>query len=222
MKASIQLSVVLLATIAAVTPSQSHAQVGLGVKASTLGIGGELRVPLVSRFALRGGANFFSFSRDEEIEGINYDITPKLRNGAAYLDLHPLASAFRLTGGVVYNKNRINIRATPVTPIEIGDMTFQPSEVGELNGRIDVDDFSPYLGLGFGGNGRVSLTFDIGVVFHGTPRASLTGITPLTGSAKVIFDQEVARELADLQQAIDDESLARYYPVISFGIVIRP
>lgn len=220
MRATTHLSIALAATIVAAAPS--HAQVGVGLKVSTLGIGGELSVPVVPRVALRGGANVFSFSRDDEIEGINYDITPKLRNGAAYLDLHPLASAFRLTGGVVYNKNRVNIKAVPVAPIEIGNMIFQPTEVGALNGRIDVNDFSPYLGLGFGGKGRVSFTFDIGVVFHGTPKASLVGTTPLTGAAKVTFDQEVARELADLQQAIDDESLAKYYPVISFGLVIRP
>ncbi len=200
---------------------QAQIQVAVGPKASTLGLGGELIVQLAPAIALRGGAQFLSFTRNETLEGIDYEITPKLRNGNAFLDLHPFEGSFRLTGGVVLNENRVDLVATSNGPVEIGNLIFQPAELGRLDGRITVQKVSPYLGLGFAGRGRVALSVDFGVVFHGTPQASLVGTTPLTGPARTVFDSEVARELADVQQAINNEQYAKYYPVLAFGLLFR-
>lgn len=211
------------AMIAAVLPHAASAQAfSVGVRASTLGIGGEATYRLSPSLALRGGYNGLSFTRTEDIEGIRYDVNPSLSNGTAFLDLHPFQSAFRLSGGVVYNKNFVAITAMPTQPIEIGDRTYQPSEIGHLDGRIDVKKkYSPYAGLGFEGSGRVAVTFDLGVVFHGTPQTTLTGTTPLTGAEKTQFDVEVAKERDEIQASIDDQSWAKYWPVLAFGLKIR-
>ena len=44
----------------------------VGVRASTLGIGVDVGYRLTSRLGVRAGGNAFSFTREEEIEGINY------------------------------------------------------------------------------------------------------------------------------------------------------
>ena len=43
----------------------------------------------------------------------------------------------------------------------------------------------------------------------------------LSGSEQAILDQNVAAEQAELQQAINDEKLAKYYPIVSLGLQIR-
>lgn len=210
-----------LSALALCPCAEAQTAVSVAAKASTLGAGGELAVRLASLVAVRGGAQFFSFSRSSGIEGIDYDIRPRLRNGTILLDLHPFSGGFRITGGAVINRNRVDIVAVPSGPITIGNQTFQSGEVGRLDGRIRVRKISPYAGIGYVGQSRVAFSVDLGVAFHGTPQASLTGTSSLSGPERAIFDAEVAREREEIQQAINDESLARYHPVLAFGLVIR-
>ena len=78
--------------------------------------------------------------------------------------------------------------------------------------------YAPYAGLGFGGRGRVSLLFDLGLVFSGFPEVSLAGSTNLTGQAKSIFDQNVIQERQDIQADIESRPYLKYHPVISLGL----
>jgi len=210
-----------LSALALCPCAEAQTAVSVAAKASTLGAGGELAVRLASLVAVRGGAQFFSFSRSSGIEGIDYDIRPRLRNGTILLDLHPFSGGFRITGGAVINRNRVDIVAVPSGPITVGNQTFQSGEVGRLDGRIRVRKISPYAGIGYVGQSRVAFSVDLGVAFHGTPQASLTGTSSLSGPERAIFDAEVAREREEIQQAINDESLARFHPVLAFGLVIR-
>lgn len=215
-------SLFLFLSALALSPSAgAQTSVSVAAKASTLGAGGELAVRLASLVAVRGGAQFFSFSRSSGIEGIDYDIRPRLRNGTILLDLHPFSGGLRITGGAVINRNRLDIVAVPTGPITIGNQTFQPDEIGRLDGRIRVRKFSPYAGIGYVGQSSVAFSVDLGVAFHGTPQASLSGTSPLTGPERAILDAEVARERDEIQQAINDESLAKFHPVLAFGLVIR-
>ncbi len=210
-----------LSALALCPCAEAQTAVSVAAKASTLGAGGELAVRLASLVAVRGGAQFFSFSRSSGIEGIDYDIRPRLRNGTILLDLHPFSGGFRITGGAVINRNRVDIVAIPSGPITIGNQTFQSGEIGRLDGGIRVRKISPYAGIGYVGQTRVAFSVDLGVAFHGTPQATLVGTSTLSGPERAIFDAEVARERDQIQQAINDESLARYHPVLAFGLVIR-
>ena len=199
--------------------SVGSAQVGISVRAGTLGVGGELSIRPSRFVGLRVGGNYFSITRNATIEGIAYQLQPKLQNGTAVLDLHPLGGAFHLSGGVVWNSNQGAVQAQLAGPVTIGPTTYQPSEVGALTGIVKYQErYAPYAGLGFGGRGRVSFLFDVGLVFSGFPQVSLTGATNLTGQAKAIFDQNVLQEVQQIQTEIESRKYLKYTPVISLGL----
>jgi hypothetical protein len=205
----------------AATTAPATAQVGIGLRASTLGVGGELSIRPSPYLGLRAGGNYLTFSRQATIEGIDYDMTPRLQSGLAMVDLHPFGGSFHLSGGMLWNSNEGRVEAQLTGPVTIGSQTYQPSEVGALTGVVGYSaKYVPYAGLGFSGRGRVSLLFDLGVAFSGHPQVALTSASSLTGPEKVAFDQNVQQEIQSIQADIDSRGYLRYYPVVSLGLRI--
>lgn len=197
-----------------------HAQVGLAVRASTLGIGGELSLRASRNVGIRLGGNYLQFSRDATLEDISYHVTPHFENGTAILDLHPFSGSFHLSGGLLLNYNEGEMVATLANDVQIGDSTYTPQQVGSLKGTVSFKKTAPYLGIGFAGRSRVAVLVDLGVGFTGTPQVELLGETNLTGAAKTEFDANVAREQQEAQAEITKHKLLRYHPVVSLGIKV--
>lgn len=190
--------------------------------ASTFGFGGEVSFRLSRSFGVRGGYYMFSMDRSSDIEEVRYDLSPRFRNGAVALDVHPFGGAFRLSAGAVVSGSRADGRAVLNQPVEIGGRTYQPEDVGELLARAKYDrGVMPFLGLGVAGNGRVSPTFDVGVAFSGYPDVRLTVNSPLTGAERAELDASVAQEEAQIRASIRERSWTRYYPVVALGIKLR-
>jgi hypothetical protein len=229
---SLRWSALSLTLAVLITPPTASAQLGrvaFGLKAGTLGFGPEASVGITRHIAVRAGLNRFSLERDQELGGIDYRLTPRLRNLTALLDLHPTGGAFRLSGGIISNRNQggLDARLDQGSTLFIGEGEYSSSDVQALTGRIGFKRSSPYVGLGFdnslAGTGRVSVNLDLGVMFHGHPQASLAGQSSLTGSARDRFEADVTREAGDIQQQIDDlPRLIDYYPVFALGLKVRP
>ncbi|MEZ4456249.1 MAG: hypothetical protein R2882_06825 [Gemmatimonadales bacterium] len=153
---------------------------------------------------------------------MSYDLHPRLRNITALADLHPFGNAFRLTGGLVFWDSRVDAEGTLKTAVELGNNTYQPAEVGALIGRADyANSVVPMFGLGFAGRGRFAITFDLGVVVTGRPTVDLSVDSPLSGAALAQLASDVAAEELEIRNAIEDEPLAKFYPVISLGFRLR-
>jgi len=209
----------LILVVLAGLAGRAEGQVGIGIRASTLGVGGELSLRPSRYLGLRLGGNYLTFTRTATIEGIEYDLTPKLQSGAGIVELHPFGGSFHLAGGLVWNSNEGDVVARLAGPITIGSQTYQPSDVGSLTGLVNYKTkTAPYAGLGFAGRGRVSLLFDLGVVFSGYPQVSLTSASNLTGQAKVVFDQNVDQEVQQIQAEIESRKYLKYHPVVSLGL----
>jgi len=199
-----------------------EAQIGLSLRASTLGAGAEISYRPGRFLGLRGGWNYLRFTRTADIEGISYELTPRFETISGIVDLHPFGGSFHLSGGVFRNSNRGDVLAELNGPITIGNATYQPSEVGTLAGRVAYSrKYAPYAGLGFGGRSRVSFLFDVGLLFSGYPTASLTASSNLTGQARTVFDQNVQQEVDEIQGKIEDQSYLNYHPVVSLGLRVR-
>jgi hypothetical protein len=223
LKAALALSLPLL-PLQPATAQAGRAAVGL--RFGTLGGGAEAAVGLSSRLAVRTGINYFSLSRDQEIQGIAYDVTPKLLSVPLLLDLHPGAGSFRLSAGVVFNRNRAAGDGRVNESVVIGENEYTAAEVQALRGEIAFKSVAPFAGLGFDnslfGSGRVAFRFELGVMFHGHPRAGLTGRTALTGAGRDRFDSDVRAEEREIQDEIDDlPAVIDYYPVVGFGLKYR-
>jgi len=225
-----QKTLVSLALLGAVAVAPARAQVdpddrgpvAVGVSLSTLGIAPELSLHLSRWFGLRSGFHYLSASFDEDVEDVSYELRPKWQNLTALADVHPFGNAFRLTGGLVLWKTKAEADGLLTGPVEIGNSTYQPSEVGALLGTADYSrSVAPMFGLGFAGRGRFAVTFDLGVVVTGRPDVSLSVDSPLTGAALAQLEADVAAEEAQIRQDIEDEPLAKFYPVISLGFKLR-
>lgn len=219
------LAALLLAPLHPALAQRSHDRgpaVAVGITGSTLGIGPELSLHLSPRLGLRAGYHYFSLDFEETVDEIRYDISPDWRNLTALVDLHPFGNAFRLTGGLVLWNTSVKGDAVLTGPVTIGDVVYQPAQVGSLTGTADYSrTIAPLVGLGVAGRGRFALMFDLGIVMTGHPKVDLTVNSPLTGAERAQLDAEVQKEEASAQAEIDDQPLAKYYPVVSLGFKIR-
>lgn len=205
----------LCAALAALIFSGNALADGAGVtaKVGTLGAGLELTKGFSPKLNGRLGFNTFSFDDSGTESGITYDIDLDLATVTALLDWHPTGGSFRASAGIVGNGNELNMRARSASSYTIGDTSYTPAQIGTLSGKVTFDDVVPYLGIGWGNavedGQKVTFSFDLGVIFQGTPDVDLTTTSSVAGLADDLLAEE-----RQLQQELDDFDA---YPVISFG-----
>jgi len=173
---------------------------GIGVRAGTTGIGVDVAWDLAPTLSTRLGYSALKWNHDVETSNLEYDGKLKLSNLNAMVDFHPLGPLFRLTGGLIFNNNKYDVSA-------LG---------GALTGTVTPErDVAPYLGIGWGTVAGAGIGFyaDIGIMFMGTPKATLrcSGLPASTCASLV------AGEQARLQDELDH---LKHYPVINLGLTI--
>ena len=205
--------------------------VGMGIKVSTLGIGFETATPVSRRTNLRFGANFFSYDRTFDKDGINYNGKLTLRSVETLFDYFPFGGFHLSPGLLIYNGN--NVKATASVPtgqtFDLGDVTYQSSATTPItgSGKLEFNKVAPVVMFGFGNlvprTRHISVSFEMGVAFHGSPRASLS----LAGSAcdvtgvncrNVATDSTVLSNLtSEVNKLNNTASPYKVWPIISLG-----
>src|SRR5437016_4652595 len=105
----------------------------LGLKASTLGVGPEIGFSFAPHIGVRGGFQTATVNRSITTSGILYAGSVKLQSFHAFLDVF-LLGPLRISGGFIRNGNKVELSATPTASVQIGDSTYQSSQVGKING----------------------------------------------------------------------------------------
>jgi hypothetical protein len=203
----------LAISAACATPAQAVEPL-VGAKIGTLGIGADAGVRLNDRFGVRLNGNAFSFSDSREISDIDYDADLDLRTIGLLGDWHPFGGGFFLSGGAYWNGNKADLTGKPNGSVEIGNTTYTAAQAGSLRGDVDFQKFAPYLGLGYYGTlfAGFSLGVEVGALYMGSPKVSLTSNSPLVSAS----DLEVERR--KVEDDIDD---LRFYPVLMLGASYR-
>jgi hypothetical protein len=210
----------ILAVALMLVPAAAWADGSIGVRAGTLGLGLEFSYPISQRFGVRLNADSYKYTRNFNQSDIDYDTKATLKTGSLLLDWYPFANNFRISAGPMYNGNKLGLTGKPTGgTYTINGVTYQASDIGTLDGTVDFKKYVPYAGIGYGrpiGTG-LSLTFDLGVVFQGTPQATLTATCGPTTPAPTCtqLQSDVA---AQQQTANDDLKSFRYYPVVTLGL----
>ncbi|WP_019143099.1 hypothetical protein [Noviherbaspirillum massiliense] len=214
-------AIAVLGTFAASAHAQS---VGITAEIGTSGAGLHLVAPLIKEtLNARLGFNGLNYSSDWDTEDATYDAKLKLRTFDALLDLYPTSTQFRLTGGLVYNGNKVSATAKPVAgnTYTFNGRTYSASDAGQVDGNIDFNKVAPYVGIGWGNavgkNKGWGFTADVGVMFQGSPDVNLkaSGCDP-TICSQLASDLE--RESQDLRDKAKDY---RYYPVVRVGLTYK-
>jgi hypothetical protein len=219
-------SLVVLTGIVAIVMMCGQASAALdewavGLKAGTLGLGGELTTNLLTNVNLRASLQWFDLDVDDvEFDDIDYDISVEMLNPMAMVDWYPFSNGFRVSGGVLFNGTDICLDATSNESIEIGDETYDAGEVGTLRGESDFDEIAPYVGIGFGNpltaGGHWGFSIDAGVAFIGSPNVNLTATGTLADNAE--FQKNLADEEAEIEDELDK---VKIYPVLSACLYYR-
>ncbi|GAB4421718.1 MAG: hypothetical protein OHK0054_12410 [Sideroxydans sp.] len=188
----------------------------LDAHASTLGGGLEIGTVLTEQYSARLGFNKFSFSTSQNSGGLDYKGDLKLSSIAVLADYRPFKGTFHLTGGAVFNSNKFSLSATTTPGTYTFNGTNYTSPGGDsITSSIEFNKVAPYLGLGWSGhpkNTGLSLSTDIGILFQGSPKASVTTGGTWGGA-------NTAQLAADSQAQLNsDLSGFKFYPVLSLGI----
>ena len=192
---------------------------GLAVKASTLGTGFEIGKSLTEKLNVRVGMNSFSQDDDQTIDDVAYQAELDFQSTALYLDYHPFAGTFHLTLGYVNSSNELRATAQPAVPVDVGDVTYQPGDIGQLDAKVAFGS-GPYLGLGWGNVPASGFGFslELGVLQSGAPEASLaaSNLNPTFTQTDIdLLNSELRKEEANIQADLDEYEL---FPVIALGI----
>ena len=192
--------------------------VAVGATAGTSGVGLDVQVKLGPIFTLRGSLDRLTWGADESYDGIDYQGDFAFDTVGGFIDMHPLATGFLISGGAYVGDRDIALAATPTGPVEIGGQTWTPGQVGTLNGAIKLSGVAPFLGLGwddtFYRSGRWGFRAIAGVAWSDAPEVALTS----TGGS-LSNDPNFQARLRDESQAISDEAEGYgLFPVIQVGL----
>ena len=212
--------------------------VGVGASVGTDGIGFDAAATVTSYFGVRAGASFMpkispkvnvntvKFGTKWEQNGdvkVQGDI--KWSDFKLLFDVYPFASGFHVTAGAFIGGDS-PVKAQNIDPIdadggiEIGGKIIEADADGIARACIKTNSFKPYLGLGFGKavpGGRVSVTFDMGVKFWGSP--SVYAYDPATKAYDSKAEEgDFSEEGGKIIKVI---SKVKVYPVLSLRICGR-
>ncbi len=193
--------------------------VAIGGKAGTLGYGGELTAKIRSDLNARVGINTLDLDFDGDIADIDYDLDLGLDSFTALVDWFAFNGPLRITGGVIFMNNDLDLRASgSAGELEgIGDGTYDWAGVGTLSGRVSIDNAAPYIGIGWGNildkSKRWGFYSDFGIAFTDSPDVKLSSSATVPG-----LPADLLRERRDIE---DDLRSFKYYPVLSAGFFIR-
>lgn len=178
----------------------------IGIKASTLGFGGELVKSFSKSFNLRLGGSYFKYDVKElvfeDAEAESYVTVGAISLIADW----QFISFMHLSGGILYNMTFVDINE---------EVDEGPQNFGTINYSIKPNEICPYFGIGFGRtiskNKVVSFNFDLGLVYQGSPKFTIE----TTGT---ILDDY----LKDQEEMIEDAMRNyRFFPFVNFQLSFR-
>jgi hypothetical protein len=201
-------------------PSVAAADTSLGIRAGTLGGGVELSHAFSPLTGVRLNVDGYNRTQSSTQDNIQYDMKLKLQTASLLGDWFPAANNFRISAGALFNGNKFTMKGQPTgTGYTINGTFYPASDVGSFDAQVDFRKAAPYFGIGYGRpiNSGLSLIFDLGVLFQGSPRSS---IDVTCGAATPPLTCNQLKSDAAAEQSRLDDSLHKfkYYPVISLGL----
>lgn len=216
-------AVVLAALVALALPAVASAQLSVGARAGTLGLGGEVSFGLTRLLAVRGGIGFVPYTYENDFEGVNYEVQAPERIWNVGVDVYPFGGGLRLSAGLL-NRPSIDLTAQGQQSATIGGRQYN----GDLNIQGSLSNESetaPYVGIGFGrATGRgFGFFVDLGAAFLGDAAIELNGSCTETSTGQPCpeFQQRLQQEEDEANAQLDDfGSFVKIHPILQIGFRI--
>jgi hypothetical protein len=220
---------ILLSSITLGATNVNAADVGVGVKAGTLGYGADFSVTLAKSINARISLTTLSIDSQAETitvgdasnEGtINTSADIDFGSSALLFDWHVFDGTFHLTAGIVKADIGVNFSGSLSDSFTIDGQEVSVSDIsGPITGEIKVSDsYKPYIGLGWGrkaaADSGFSFSAELGAAFV-DPEVRLNGT--LAGS-RITQAELDARLDAARNSAKNDLADLKIWPVASIGV----
>jgi hypothetical protein len=191
----------------------------LGITGGTLGVGPELSYRFTDHIGVRGSLGWLSIGREQDVDDIDYDGDLDLLSFGGMLDVYPFGGGFRLSGGVRWVGNEINLRASPTNDVTIGGTTYTPAEIGTLRGTVEPNAVAPVVTLGWTGKLKRGFTLGVeaGAMFQGAAKITNLRANGLLGS-DAAFLADIEAEEEEIEDDIDDYKV---WPVVQILVLYR-
>src|SRR5712691_734478 len=203
-------------------PGVAPADTSLGVRAGTLGGGVELSHAFSQRTGVRLNIDGYNRTQSSTQDNIQYDMKLKLHTGSLLGDWYPFAGNFRISAGAMFNGNKLTLKGQPTSgSYTINGVTYTTAQVGSFDATVDFKKGAPYFGIGYGRpiNSGLSLIFDLGVMFQGTPKSKIDATCGPAAPQGSLACTQVQSDAQAEQSRLDDSLHSfKYYPVISLGL----
>jgi hypothetical protein len=199
-----------------------NADLGVGMKAGTLGLGIEGRWSPLPWLDIRAGMNRYDFEDSGTQANVDYDGVLAMDNYFLTGNFRFPLSPFRVTAGAYSNGNELQLvsQDTSGEDFTIGGIPFSPDDVGTLHSNTSFDDIAPYFGVGYDFElfGKVGLNLDFGVLWQGEPTVTLdaTGLDTAPPDVQRILELALEAERRALEDEISDY---KAWPVVSLSFV---
>lgn len=197
--------------------------VSVGVNVGTLGIAPQIGVVLSPNVLdLRAQFGFLNYSHSMTSSDMDYDGHLNLRSIGLLADVHPFEGRFRLTGGVILNRNKFDLTGMPHagTTYTSNGTSYTAQAGDEVDASVDFRKVAPYAGIGWSNDDNSAgfhLTADFGVMFQGQPNAKVTATTADPNAQS----QATAWANSAQDQLNTDLKKFRFYPVVQVGAIYR-
>jgi hypothetical protein len=225
-----------LAGLVFLTSTTANAlDVGVGVKAGTVGAGAELSVALTQTINARVSLTQVNYDFDETItiedsnNSANIDANVDMDFGASalLLDWYVFDGTFHLTAGMMKNNSKIKINGTLQDNTVVFDGTSydvsQDFEDPTIRGTVSVgESYQPYLGLGWGRKADddpgFALSVELGVVLL-DPKVDLQAPTVSQSNPHGINQADLDADVNAAESDANKElSALEAWPILSIGL----
>lgn len=224
MRRTILTTAAALAGLASAAHAQEDASFAGDLSVGTTGVSAHAQLGLHPRLAVRMGYNWLEVGRDdEEISGVSYSGDLEFAGFGGFVDAHPFANPFTVTGGVFVGDKSAVLDAVPTEDVGLGDQTFTPDQVGTIDGSAEFGDTALFAGIGYDPSlykeGGLSFIVRAGVMFAGEPDVILSA----TAETDETIPQEARDELRaalDAEETILEDDIDDYafFPVLTVGV----
>lgn len=221
---SLRKHMILAAALALATPFAAQASpIDIGVSAGSLGVGASLGYTIVSdELDVRALFGALNYSMSTSSGNMNYGGNLNLRNIALLADVHPFMGSFRLTAGLIADKNKLTLNGTPIagTTYSSGGATYSAQAGDRVSASVGFHSVAPYIGFGWGTNDKSSgfgFTSDIGLMYQGAPQADVS-VQTADPSGQAAANAYAANAQTTLN---NDLKAFKWYPVVQVGVIYR-
>ena len=230
----IALNLLAVVVFSASAQSNDLPRFGLGLTASSLGAGIQAATSVTHSSNVRVGFNGFNYSDSFSKDGINYNAQLKFRSVQATFDQY-IKGGFHISPGLLIydgNKGSANASVPGGQQFSLGNQTYYSSSSSPVSGAAAVtfNKAAPMILIGFGNmlprsQRHFGLNFDAGVVFEGSPGATLRlgGNACLTSTQAACLnaaaDPTVQANVQAEQTKINNSLTPfKFYPVVALTL----